>query len=278
VSRSDAISPTAHYTGYVWAHNGLSHRELSTLEGRVLFEAFRPLQIVSSVLGGASLETYLLARHLAIDALLERAIDRAGVTQVLEVACGLSPRGWRFRERYGERLTYVEADLPPMAARKRESLERIGSLGSGHRVVEVDALADDGPSSIADVAASLDPARGVAIITEGLLGYLPTDVVHGVWRRFARALSEFEGGCYISDLHLGGGAPSAQVRAFSVVLSAFVRGRVYLHYGSAAEASSSLKASGFASAAVHRAASLAPSVRGAGSESELVHIIEASTR
>ncbi len=35
MSSSDAISPTAHYTGYVWARNGLSHPELETLEGRV---------------------------------------------------------------------------------------------------------------------------------------------------------------------------------------------------------------------------------------------------
>ena len=31
VSPSEAISPTAHYTGYVWARNGLSHPALSTL-------------------------------------------------------------------------------------------------------------------------------------------------------------------------------------------------------------------------------------------------------
>ena len=32
----ESISPTAHYTGYVWARNGLSHPELETLEGRLL--------------------------------------------------------------------------------------------------------------------------------------------------------------------------------------------------------------------------------------------------
>jgi len=51
---------------------------------------------------------------------------------VIEVAAGLSPRGWRFRRRYGDRLTYVEADLPAMAARKRGALERMGSLGDRH--------------------------------------------------------------------------------------------------------------------------------------------------
>lgn len=87
---------------------------------------------------------------------------------MIEVACGLSPRGWRFAKRYGDRLHYVEADLPEMAARKRAALERIGSLGDYHRVREVDALRDDdGPGSLAAIAAELDHRRGLAIITEG---------------------------------------------------------------------------------------------------------------
>jgi len=35
----DRIGPTAHYTGYVWARNGLSHPELNTTEGRILFDS-----------------------------------------------------------------------------------------------------------------------------------------------------------------------------------------------------------------------------------------------
>jgi O-methyltransferase involved in polyketide biosynthesis len=275
VSPSEAISPTAHYTGYVWARNGLSHQELSTLEGRVLFESLRPVVTLGRALGGASLEAYLLTRHRAIDTLLHRGIDEGGVTQVIEVACGLSPRGWRFTQRYGERLTYVEADLPDMASRKRRALERMGSLNQRHRVREVDALQDQGPRSLAAVAAELNPDEGLAIITEGLLGYLPRDAVDGVWRRFASVLAGFPQGCYFSDLHIGG-VQTAQVRAFRVLLSAFVRGRVHLHFNDAAGARAALRAAGFAWAEVHRAASLVPEERGPGSG--LVHILEASTR
>jgi O-methyltransferase involved in polyketide biosynthesis len=275
MSPSETISPTAHYTGYVWARNGLSHPELATLEGRVLFESLRPVMTISRALGGASLEAYLLARHRAIDALLERAIEANEVTQVIEVACGLSPRGWRFTQRYGERLTYVEADLPDMASRKRRALERMGALTERHRVWAVDALKDQGRDSLAALAAELNPDEGLAIITEGLLGYLPSEAVHGLWRRFAGALAGFPRGTYISDLHIGG-VQTAQVRLFRVLLSAFVRGRVYLHFDNAAEATAALKAAGFARAEVHRASSLAPEERGPGSG--LVHILEASTR
>jgi hypothetical protein len=63
---SAAISPTAHYTGFVWARNGLSPPGLATLEGRVLFESLRAPMAISDRLGGGTLEEYLLARHRAI--------------------------------------------------------------------------------------------------------------------------------------------------------------------------------------------------------------------
>jgi O-methyltransferase involved in polyketide biosynthesis len=274
MSDSGRISPTAHYTGYVWARNGLSHPELSSLEGRALFDSLRPVLMLSQALGGASLEPYLLARHLAIDKLLTRAIEDHGITQVIEVACGLSPRGWRFSQRYGERITYVEADLPDMAQRKRRALGRMGSLSEHHRVEDVDALRDDGPGSIGALVADLRPEGGLAIITEGLLGYLPRDEVEKLWRRFAIALTTFSEGRYFADLHVGE-VQTPQVRVFRVLLSAFVRGRVFLHWGSAAEARDALRAAGFASAAVHRAATLAPEARGPGAG--MAHIIEAST-
>jgi O-methyltransferase involved in polyketide biosynthesis len=270
----DRIGPTAHYTGYVWARNGLSHRALSTIEGRLLFDALQPTMLASRAIGGPTLEAYLLARHRAIDARLEQAIDH-GVTQVIEVAAGLSPRGWRFVNRH-ENLVYIEADLPGMAQRKRAALDRIGSLGERHRVREVDALRDDEqPGSLAAVISELDQRAGLAIVTEGLLGYLPPDAVAGMWRRFATALGRFPAGRYISDVHMGG-AQTPQVRAFRVALSAFVRGRVYLHFHNAAEAEAALRDAGFANAEVRRAADLVEGSRDAGGR--LAHILEASTR
>jgi O-methyltransferase involved in polyketide biosynthesis len=274
MSPSEAISPTAHYTGYVWARNGLSHPELATTEGRILFETLRPAMAVSGALGAPSLESYLLARHRAIDALLEQAIEGDGISQVIEVASGLSPRGWRFTSRYGDRLTYVEADLPAMVDRKRTALERMRSLNASHFVQDLDALRDDGAASIGAVAAALDRAEGLAIITEGLLGYLDSESVDRIWRRFRRTLAGFSTGRYISDVHFRE-LQTTSIRGFRVVLSAFVRGRVHLHFSSPAEAEAALLAAGFQTATVRRAAELAPQVTGRGSE--LAHILEAST-
>jgi O-methyltransferase involved in polyketide biosynthesis len=259
---SEAISPTAHYTGHVWSRNGLSHPELGTWQGRLMFEWWRPAFAVSGLLGGPSLEPYLLARHRTLDELLAQAIDEWGQAQVLEVACGLSPRGWRFAERYGERVTYVEADLPDMAARKREALERIGTLGEHHRVEELDVLSKDG---LAAITVALDATQPLAIITEGLLSYFAREQVLGMWRRFAEALSGFPSGRYLSDLHLADDSRGPHVQAFRALLSAFVRGPVGLHFRDVDEAVAALRDSGFSEASIH----LPPGTR-------LVRIIDAA--
>ena len=245
---SDAISPTAHYTGYVWYRHGLSHPGLVTPEGRALYHALRPLNFGSRSLGGPTLEGFLLARHRAIDALLDQAIGSGKVGQVIEIAAGLSPRGWDFARRYGTRIQYVEADLPDMAQRKRERLAAAGLETPQHRVVALDALADEGALSLAALAQSLDPGKGLAIITEGLLNYFDTEAVLGMWRRFAAVLKSFPAGVYFSDLHLASDNSGAQTRAFGKLLGRFVRGRVYLHFGSAAEAEAALWRSGFGKA------------------------------
>jgi len=273
VSPGDNISPTAHYTGEVWQRAGLSHPWLGTREGRVMVDALHPLMVVSGKLGGPSLESYLLARHRAIDALLTDAVENHGIGQVIEIAAGLSARGWRFANRYGSRLTYVEADLPAMAARKRRALSRIGSLSDTHRVTEIDALRDDGPDSLAELAAGLDPAAGLAVVTEGLLGYLPTDAVLALWRRIAATLEPVSAGRYVSDLHLGS-VQTPAVRLFRQLLGAFVRGRVYLHFDGAAEAEAALRDAGFDGAAVRRAGEIIELPE--REQRSTAHILEAS--
>ena len=274
MSSGDNISPTAHYTGEVWRRAGLSHPWLGTREGRIMVEALHPLMVVSGALGGPSLESYLLARHRAIDALLTDAVEGHGVSQVIEIAAGMSARGWRFANRYGDRLTYVEADLPAMAARKRRALERIGSLSDAHRVAEIDALRDDGPGSLAQLAAELDPGAGLAVVTEGLLGYLATDPMLALWRRIAATLQTFPTGRYLSDLHLGS-VQTPAVRFFRHLLGAFVRGQVYLHFDSAEEAEAALRDAGFASAAVRRAGTIIELPD--REQRSTAHILEAST-
>lgn len=273
---SEAISPTAHYTGYAWFHHGLSHEALVTPQGRLLFNALQPWTRWAQATGRPTVQGFLLARHRAIDGLLEQAIAQGQVTQVIEVAAGFSPRGWDFKRRHGERLRYIEADLPHMAERKLRRLEHSGLLRPGHRVVPLDALSDSGPQSLAALADRLDPAQGVAIVTEGLLNYFGREDVEGMWRRFAAVLSRFPRGLYLSDLHLANHNQGTSQRIFGRLLSTFVRGRVHLHFGDGAAAAQALKAAGFAEARLHDPRQLLqPGATQPGAE--LVRVIEART-
>lgn len=253
MSDSAAISPTAHYTGQVWARNGLAPEELSSWQGRVMFAGLEPVMAISRWTGGPSLEPYLLARHRAIDALLEQSLGEDGVTQVLEVASGLSARGWRFTERHGDALTYIEADLPGMAQRKRASLARLGAHHPSLRVVDVDALQAGGPGSLEELAATLDPQRGLVIITEGLTGYLDNDDLLDLWRRLASILSGFDNGRYLTDLTPQSSGRNPVVRAGRLLLGGFVRGRVHLHFADELAAAAALRDCGFAEASLRPA-------------------------
>jgi len=252
------IAPTAWYTGRVWSRNGLSHPEFDRLGGKLMHLATEPPMRASKIVGGPTLEALLLARHLVIDALLEEAIEAGKVTQVLEVASGLSPRGWRFTEAHPD-LVYVEADLPDMAAEKREALGRIGRPPT-HRVIDFDALSDDMPLE------EFDTSGGLAIITEGLLSYLPREAVLTLWARFAGLIGTFPTGVYLSDLHVDEDVFAPVARAFEAALSVFVQTRVSVHFDTAAEAERALLDAGFGSAKVFPAAEhpAAPQEPGAG--------------
>lgn len=249
---SAAISPTAHYTGETWVRNGLSDPELATWQGRVLHGALALPTALSGALGGPTLEGLLLARHRIIDSILDELIDSGAVGQVLEVACGMSPRGWRFSGRHGDRLTYVEADLRDMARRKREALGRMGSLTDRHQVVDLDVLRDGGPGSLESVVATLDRGQGLAIVTEGLLSYLDDATVDGLWARVAAALGAFPRGAYLADLRLARSNRGFAEQAFDVVLSTFVRGKVHAYRGGDRTAEAALRSAGFADARLHR--------------------------
>jgi len=248
---SGAISPTAHYTGETWVRNGLSHPKLATWQGRLFYDTLALPNAASRLLGGPSLDGLLLARHRIIDALLEELIA-GGVSQVIEVACGMSPRGWRFSERYGDELTYVEADLPAMARRKREALAQMGSLGDRHRVVDLDVLRDGGPESLEALVESMDPAKGLAIVTEGLLTYFDDATVEALWARLARLLRPFATGVYLADFRAGRPERGVAERGFELLLGAFVRGRVHTYRGDENFAAAGLRTAGFSRVTLHR--------------------------
>jgi O-methyltransferase involved in polyketide biosynthesis len=271
------ISPTAHYTGYVWQVSGLSTPALATTEGWLFHEALRLPNAVLAALGGPTLPAMLVARHKAIDSILGAAVDSGAVTQVLEIASGYSPRGWRFTRRHGARLAYVEADLPHMVERKRRFLERVPAA-ERPTVVAINALTADGPLSLQQVARDFDRSAGLAIVTEGLTNYLDPDAARAMWSRFAALLQEFPRGLYVSDTRLARVAlDSVVTRLFLPLLGTFVRGNIHLHFETEADARRTFTDCGFASFALHRPETMPGLDLGADPGVAQVQILDART-
>lgn len=252
---SSGISFTAFYTGEVWRRHGLSVDFLAQPQGRLLYTAGRPVErLAEAVLGGGN-EVMLLQRHHIIDHVLERAVTREGYTQVVEIACGLSPRGTLMARRFRDiDLHYIEADLPAMAARKRALLQEAGELDERHRVIDIDILARDVAHSLEAVfATQLDPARKTLVITEGLVNYFDHATISGFWMRLAAALKRFPAGIYLTDLY-----PNFQwhriaqaARVFKAALSVATRSSVTLHFGNEEAIRAGFHAAGFGQTVVH---------------------------
>jgi len=272
------ISPTAHYTGEVWVRSGLSHPALSTTRGALFHAALAPLNGIYGRLAGRSdLDAMLVARHRAIDRLLEREIAAGRVGQVIEIAAGLSGRGYRFARRFPA-LHYVDTDLEGMAAHKRRALGRAGLRRPNHEVRTLDVLAVDGPASLEAVAAAVPPSRGLAIVTEGLLSYLARDAVLDLWRRIAATLADFPHGSYFSDLHLGADVDGMWIpELFRMGLELFARGAVRYHFASVDETVAELGAAGFRDAHLYRPTEVVPAGRPDREPDHLVRILAAAT-
>lgn len=128
----------------------------------------------------------------------------------------------------------------------------MGSLGDHHRVADLDVLRDGGPGSLDSLAAELDPARGLVIITEGLLTYFDDPTVEALWKRLAGVLARFDRGAYLADLRFARPQRGIPERAFDTILGAFVRGKVHAYRGDGASAAESLQSAGFGEVRLHR--------------------------
>jgi len=242
----------------VWTAAGLGEPALETpashLAGRVGALRGRALDAV----GALRVESFLLARHRLIDHLLVEAVESGRIGTVIELAAGLSPRGLRMTTRF-PRLTYVEVDLPAMAATKRERLRRSGSSSARLSVESADVF--DG--SLEQVFSAVDDSKGVAVVTEGLVNYFPTDAVLDLWSRLVVETERFPQVLYLSDLHLVGVAGPVD-RLVASGLGAAVRGRVHFHFRDARAAEAALRGCGFDEATVHAPSAFAAVVPDTG--------------
>lgn len=252
---SSGISFTALYTGAVWHRHGLSDDVLATEQGRWLYHLMTPFEAASKAVVGGNLRTFLLQRHLIIDHLIEQAIDR-GVTQILEIACGMSPRGIRLRQKFPQ-IHMAEADLPGMATRKASRLLVSGHLGARHQVMPVDVLTASGDHSLETVMnRTFDNREPVVVITEGLTSYFSLPVISEVWKRLASLMQERPGSVYLSESYLMPSQPllSGTLKGLGSLLGAITRSDVSFHFENGQQAEKHFRSCGFPPVTVHNPA------------------------
>lgn len=188
------ISFTAHYTGYIWYLLGISHERLATSKGKQLATLLYPFESVAEKLVGHSVRSTLKLRHRLLDQRLEQLISQHPDLQVIEIAAGLSPRGWRFRQKYPA-IRYVEVDLPAMATIKREALKPIDPQA---KVYGCDIFSEQFQQILTQ---DLDPTRPLAVLSEGLINYFSKDLIGQLSQILSKEFQSFPKAYFISDLY-----------------------------------------------------------------------------
>lgn len=276
---SKGISFTALFTGHVWYEHGLSNPFFTSTRARLLYHSVHPFDRLAGSLVGLSLQDMLLQRHLIMDHRIDCLVKEQGVSQILEIACGYSPRGYALSRKYPG-LKYVEADLPHMAKRKQSLLERHEGFGPDHRVVAIDVFEQDAPHGLEHVIQQvLDPERPTIVITEGLVNYFQLSDIQQVWQRLAQAGSQFPNLWYLTDLvyNFRHGLPAGLVNGMQSVMSVVTRSSANLHYDNDQQIEQGFLDCGFNEVQVHcpedYAASLAVPI---GKSRSIVRVVEAA--
>jgi O-methyltransferase involved in polyketide biosynthesis len=239
----------------------MSHEALVTRRGRILYMFFYPFMWIGRTFFGISdMVTGLQQRHIILDHLMEKAFHEKGIRQFVELASGLSPRGYRFMKKHkGQDVTYLEADLPQMAERKKKILANAGLLEKGHDVVACDILTDSGDIALTQVAQQhLDPQKPTAVITEGLVFYFDPVTVRGVWKRIRKMLKEGSGGMYLTD-----DCPEQRdhpcfflLDGFMKIIGLISRGKIFYHFDSEKTAKEAFRELLFEKTTIHTPESL----------------------
>lgn len=194
LSKHRHISFTAHYTGYIWYQMGISHPALATKKGKTLAALVHPIESWAEKYVGGSMRTTLKQRHSMLDSHLKKLIEQHPDLQVLEIACGLSPRGWWFRQHYPE-ISYRELDLPDMAATKQAALQQIESHSDA--VLSLDLFTE----AFASAFEIFDPKRPLVVISEGLINYFEKPLLQQLIQAIAHYGQDFQTLHYLTDIY-----------------------------------------------------------------------------
>ena len=190
----EKISPTAKFVAYLRTFTDIPFaREIAEESGAK--RAYEELAGESKE-SLTRLSPYWEARYKVTD----RIIMQRGITQILEVAAGLSPRGIAMTE--NPDVVYVVTDLPQILDQERAIAEAILSrLNSSRPNLHFETANALDRESLSKASTILGSDRPVAIITEGLLPYLNREEKTILASNIHEVLSRYPGVWITSDVH-----------------------------------------------------------------------------
>ena len=194
LSKHRHISFTAHYTGYIWYQMGISHPLLATTKGKMLACIAQPIETWAEKYVGGSMRSTLKIRHQLLDQHLTQLIQQYPDLQILEIAAGLSPRGWWFRQHYPQ-LDYRELDLPDMAQVKQAALKQMEAQSPD--MLSADLFTADFKRAFD----AFDTARPLVIISEGLINYFDQALLQQLLQSMIEYGQDFKTLHYLTDLY-----------------------------------------------------------------------------
>ena len=188
------ISFTAHYTGYIWYSMGISHPVFATGKGKFLAKILHPLESWAEKHVGGSMRTTLKQRHSIIDQQLTELIAQYPDVQILEIASGLSPRSWNFRQKFPQ-INYRELDLPDMAKTKTQALQQLDATAP--EVLTADIFTQD----FERIFQGFDPSRPLVVISEGLINYFDKTMLNQLLQGITEYAQDFSELHYLTDIY-----------------------------------------------------------------------------
>ena len=194
LSKHRHISFTAHYTGYIWYSMGISHPVFATRKGKFLAKVLHPLESWAEKHVGGSMRTTLKQRHSIIDDQLTQLIQQHPDLQILEIACGLSPRSWNVRQKFPQ-INYRELDLPDMAKIKTQALQKLDS--EAPEVLTADIFTHD----FEKIFHTFDSKHPLVIISEGLINYFDKTLLNKLLQGMTEYGQDFTELHYLTDIY-----------------------------------------------------------------------------
>ena len=132
-------------------------------------------------------------RYKGTDKAIRKYIEEEKISQVVELAAGLSPEGMVLTDAYPE-LKYIETDLPEMTEIKKEIVGKVSQKKENLNLASANALDF---SQMEKVLENLDPNKKVIITNTGLLIYLKPSERKNLMDNIQKILKKF-GGVWIT--------------------------------------------------------------------------------